>query len=146
MSGDKNDTDPSVMQLSGRLAFQGWVSLLFWMSFGLLLETLMAYKSPGYLSDPQRRELFRLAHAHGALLGLVLVAAALWIQRARSKVSRLALLALRAGATVLPLGFLLAGVWHPESDPGLAIWLVPAGALSLIFALAAIAQASRSDA
>lgn len=144
MSGDKSEIDPSAMKLCGRLAFQGWVSLMFWMSFGLLLETLMAYKSPGYLSDPQRRELFRLAHAHGALLGLVLVAAALWIQRARSKTSRLALLALRAGATVLPLGFLLAGVWHPEGDPGLAIWLVPAGALSLIFGLAAIAQASRA--
>ena len=147
MSGDKNDTDPGgAMKLFGRLAFQGWVSVMFWMSFGLLLETLMAYKSPGYLNDPQRRELFRLAHAHGALLGLVLVAVALWLQRARSRVSSLALLALRAGATVLPLGFLLGGVWHPEGDPGLAIWLVPAGALSLIFGLAAIALASRADA
>lgn len=145
MSGDKTGTDASAMKRSGRLAFQGWVSLMLWMSFGLLLETLMAYKSPAYLSDPQRRELFRLAHAHGALLGLVLVAVSLWLRRTSSSVSRLALLALRAGATVLPLGFLLAGVWHPESDPGLAIWLVPAGALSLIFGLAAIAQASRTD-
>ena len=35
-----------------RLAFQGWLSLALWMSFGLLLESLMAYKSPAYLDDP----------------------------------------------------------------------------------------------
>jgi hypothetical protein len=45
----------------------------------------------------------------------------------------------------MPLGFLGAGFWHPESDPGLAIWLVPAGALPLIFALTSIALSSRSS-
>jgi hypothetical protein len=43
----------------------------------------------------------------------------------------------------MPLGFLAAGAWHPEGDPGLAIWLVPVGALALIFALTTIALASR---
>ena len=56
---------------------QGWVSVAVWMSFGLLLEGLLGYKIPTYLNDPQRRELFQLAHTHGTLLGLVLIGAAL---------------------------------------------------------------------
>jgi hypothetical protein len=126
-----------------RLAFQGWMSLALWMSFGLLLEGLMAYKSPAYLDDPQRRELFRLAHAHGSLLGVVMVIAAMWARSAGARLSRLVVLAVRFGAAVMPIGFLVAGLWHPESDPGVAIWLVPAGALPLIFGLISIALSSR---
>ena len=129
----------------GQVAFQGWVSLAFWMSFGLLLESLMAYKSPAYLDDLQRRELFRLAHAHGSLLGVVLVVAAIWAEGHGARLSRLEVIALRLGAVAMPVGFLAAGLWHPESDPGLAIWLVPAGALSLIFGLTSVALASRAN-
>jgi len=53
------------------------------------------------------------------------------------------ILAVRFGAAVMPIGFLVAGLWHPESDPGVAIWLVPAGALPLIFGLISIALSSR---
>jgi hypothetical protein len=126
-----------------RVTFQGWLSLALWMSFGLLLESLMAYKSPAYLDDPQRRELFRLAHAHGSLLGVVMVIAAMWARSAGARLSRLVVLAVRFGAAVMPIGFLVAGLWHPESDPGVAIWLVPAGALPLIFGLISIALSSR---
>ena len=127
----------------GGVTFQGWLSLALWMSFGLLLESLMAYKSPAYLDDPQRRELFRLAHAHGSLLGVVMVIAAMWARNAGARLSRLVVLAVRFGAAVMPIGFLVAGLWHPESDPGVAIWLVPAGALPLIFGLISIALSSR---
>jgi hypothetical protein len=125
------------------VAFQGWLSVAGWMAVGLLLESLLAYKSPAYLSDPQRRELFRLAHAHGALLGLLLVVIALWLKASGAAVSRVAMVALRIGAAVMPLGFFFAGVWHPEGDPGMAIWLVPAAALALIFGLISIALDSR---
>lgn|SRR5882724_820414 len=126
------------------LAFQGWASLAFWISVGLLLETLLAYKAPAYLGDLQRRELFRLAHAHGTLLGVVLVLTAVWARGRAASLSRPALLALRAGSVSMPLGFLLAGIWHPEGDPGWAIWLVPGAALLLIFALASIVFSNRS--
>ena len=125
------------------MAFQGWISLAFWMALGLILESLLAYKSPAYLYDAQRRELFRLAHAHGALLGLMLIVAALWLKNAAVEVSRIAIGSLRIGAGVLPLGFLAAGIWHPEGDPGTAIWLVPFAAILLIFGLISIALASR---
>jgi hypothetical protein len=109
------------------------------MSVGLLLEGLLGYKIPAYLNDPQRRELFRLAHTHGAFLGLVLVAAALCTERYGRHTPRIARMALKTGSILMPAGFLLAGIWHPEGDPGPAIWIVPPAALMLIFGIIAIA-------
>jgi hypothetical protein len=126
---------------SGRVMFQGWVSIALWMSVGLLLEGLLGYKIPAYLNDPQRRELFRLAHTHGTFLGLVLVAAALCSDRMSDHLPRPARIALSAGSILMPLGFLLAGFWHSEGDPGPAIWLVPPAALMVIFGAIAIALA-----
>ena len=124
---------------------QGWLSIALWMVFGLLLEGLLGYKTPAYLQDEQRRELFRLAHTHGTFLGLVLIGAALCGRQFNLLPPPAARIALRLGAILMPLGFLLAGVWHYESDPGLAIWLVPPSALRLVFGAIAFALASRSN-
>ena len=56
---------------------QGWISLAAWIVFGLLIEGLIGFRSPALLDDSVRREMFRLAHAHGTLLNLVLIAAAI---------------------------------------------------------------------
>jgi hypothetical protein len=125
----------------GPIMFQGWASIAVWMAFGLLLEGLLGFKSPPYLDDLQRRELFRLAHTHGTFLGIVLVVAGLCGRRG-ADAPRAARLALRTGSLVMPLGFLLAGLWHPEGDPGLAIWLVPPGALLVIFGAITMAMAT----
>lgn len=138
---DGNETNRSV----DRIAKQGWLSLAFWMSLGLLLESLMAYKAPGYLGDSQRRELFRLAHAHGSALGLLLVVVAIWKRTVETTISRLTTFALRFGAGFLPIGFLTAGIWHPEGDPGLAIWLVPVSALAFIFGIISLAISKRNS-
>jgi hypothetical protein len=138
--GKANPAQPDTRWFA-RMMLQGWVSIAVWMSFGLLLEGLLGYKIPAYLGDPERRELFRLAHTHGTLLGLVLVAAALSSQRLRVGPTRAARIALRAGSIVMPIGFLLAGVYHPEGDPGLAIWLVPPSALLVIFGAVSLAMA-----
>ena len=121
---------------------QGWMSVAIWMTVGLLLEGLLGYKAPGYLNDPQRRELFRLAHAHGTLLNAMLVAVALTGAR-HGPPPHIAQSALRIGAVLMPLGFLLAGIWHPEGDPGMAIWLVPPGAVLMIFGVIAVALSIR---
>ncbi|MEP7339949.1 MAG: hypothetical protein ABI977_19580 [Acidobacteriota bacterium] len=129
---------------------QGWIGVACWMAVGLLLEGLLGYKAPGYLNDAQRRELFRLAHTHGTLLSAVLILAALTGARFGGPFgsARLAQVCLRIGSVMMPLGFLLAGVWHPEGDPGLAIWIVPPGALLMIFGVVAMAlslKGSRQD-
>lgn len=123
---------------------QGWISVAIWMAVGLLLEGLLGYKAPSYLNDPQRRELFRLAHSHGTLFGVVLIVAALTAQR-YGLPPGLAQSALRVGAVMMPVGFLMAGIWHPEGDPGLAIWLVPPGALLLIFGAVAMALSLKKE-
>src|ERR1700730_1740994 len=127
----KNNTqdEPSrVADWSRQAMFQGWLSIAVWMGFGLLLEGFLGYKIPAYLQDQQRRELFRLAHTHGTFLGLVLVVATVVIQRANISPPRAARAAIRLGTGLMPLGFLIAGLWHSEADPGPAIWLVsPAG-------------------
>jgi hypothetical protein len=143
----KNNTqdDPSHVAVWSRQAmFQGWLSIAVWMGFGLLLEGFLGYKIPAYLQDQQRRELFRLAHTHGTFLGLVLLAAAVVIQRLDVPPPRAARAAIRLGTVLMPLGFLLSGVWHSEADPGLAIWLVPPAALLVIFGAVALALASRT--
>lgn len=126
------------------MLLQGWVSVAVWMAVGLLLEGLLGYKAPGYLNDLQRRELFRLAHSHGTLLSVALIVAALTAQRIGAP-PQLAQWALRIGSVMMPVGFLLAGVWHPEGDPGLAIWLVPPGALLVIFGAVAMAFSLKTN-
>ena len=123
---------------------QGWISVAVWMAVGLLLEGLLGYKAPGYLNDPQRRELFRLAHTHGTLLGIVLIGAALTAKH-HGVPPKLAQMALRVGSVMMPVGFLLSGVWHPEGDPGLAIWMVPPGALLMIFGVVAMALSLKKE-
>ncbi len=133
------DKKPESARITSML-FQGWVSVAVWMTAGLLLEGLLGYKIPAYLNDLQRRELFRLAHAHGTLLAVVVILAALCAKHFEINLSRTPQRALQIGAVLMPVGFLLAGVWHTESDPGLAIWLVPVAGLMIIFAAISLAM------
>lgn len=111
---------------------QGWMSLAAWIVFGLLIEGLIGFRSPLLLDDSVRREMFRLAHAHGTLLNLVLIAAAICARLDLIRLGRLTSLGLRVAVILLPAGFLLSGVWHFKDDPGMAIVLVPLGALLLL--------------
>jgi hypothetical protein len=76
------------------------------------------------------------AHAHGTLLALVLVVAALWAEK--QVPPRAALAGLRLGAAVMPLGFALA-VLAFRGRPGPLIWAAPPAALLVIFGVFAIA-------
>src|ERR1044071_6024446 len=111
---------------------QGWISLAAWIVFGLLIEGLIGFRSPALLDDSVRRDMFRLAHAHGTLLNLVLIAAAICARLDLIRLGRLTSLGLRLAVILLPIGFLLAGIWHFKDDPGVAILLVPIGAVLLL--------------
>jgi hypothetical protein len=136
--GDRRDAP-----LVSVLLRQAWIGLAFWMTFGLLLEGLIGYRIPDYLSDPQRRELFRLAHAHGGVLSLILLASALGIGHGMTAPARIVVAALRIGVVVMPLAFLVAGIWHYGNDPGLAIWLVPPSGLLVIFGIVGMALSTK---
>ncbi len=131
MRNTKIRFDSQSAQFSGIIA-QGWISLAVWIVFGLLIEGLIGFRSPPLLDDSVRREMFRLAHAHGTLLNLVLIAAAICARLDLIRLGRLTSFGLRAAVVLLPAGFLLAGVWHFKDDPGVAIFLVPLGAVLLL--------------
>ena len=111
---------------------QGWISLAAWIVFGLLIEGLIGFRSPVLLDDSTRRDMFRLAHAHGTLLNLVLIAAAICARLDLIRFGRVTSLGLRAAVVLLPIGFLFAGMWHFKDDPGVSILLVPLGAVLLL--------------
>ena len=123
---------PSTPQQTTGLIRQGWISLAAWIVFGLLIEGLIGFRSPVLLDDSTRREMFRLAHAHGTLLNLVLIAAAICAKLDLVRLGPIASLGFRSAVVLLPAGFLLAGIWHFKDDPGLGIFLVPIGAVLLL--------------
>jgi hypothetical protein len=122
--------------------FQGWLGVAVWLGFGLLLESLTAYRIPSYLNDPLRQELFRLAYVHGMLLNIILLTAAICANRGLTLISKTARWSLGTGSVLLPLGFLLGGIWHFEGEAGLGIWLVPLGGLLSIFGVLNLAFAA----
>jgi hypothetical protein len=127
------------MSEAQRCARFGWTSLALWALFGLALEAAHGFKLAAYLDDDLRHALLRLAHAHGVVLGLVLLAYARGAPTAG--VGRL----LRAGAGLIPVGFALAAIAPHEGDPGWPVVLVPVGGVLLVVGLGrAAAQAWRS--
>jgi hypothetical protein len=111
---------------------QGWISLALWIAFGILLEGFRAFRSPAVLDDAVRQDMFRLAHAHGTLLNLVLLAAAICARLDLVRIGPGTSIGLRASVILLPAGFLIGGLWHFKDEPGLGILLVPIGAVLLL--------------
>ena len=122
-----------------------WTLALFAVG-GLALEALHALKLPA-LVDPgaeTRRLLWRLGHAHGALLGLLNLGYGLATPHLRPPggpawVSR----CLRAATVLLPAGFVLGGVSIYGGDPGPGVVLAPLGGLLLVAALIGAARSAR---
>ena len=123
----------------------GWWTLLLFAALGLLLEALQGFKVAAYLdvSNETRRLMWRLAHAHGALLGAVNILFALTLDASPSAVPAAPRIStfLIAATILLPLGFFLGGVVFYSGDPGVGVLLVPVGATLLILSLYWIASA-----
>jgi hypothetical protein len=135
----------------------GWGFLLFFLLLGVALEGLHAFKAPEYLAASQktRRLLWTLGHAHGSGLGLIHLAFAGtvgWLLRHKGPLPTKASIWMKIGSLFVPAGFIGAGFFARNEDPGYAILLVPVGALliagsalSLIFAIRACPASERSD-
>jgi hypothetical protein len=125
----------------------GWWALLLFASLGLLLESLHGFKVGAYLdvSNETRRLMWRLAHAHGALLSVVHILFGLHIQSTGDAgLPRAGLIStsLVGASVLLPGGFFLGGVVFYSGDPGLGIVLVPPGAILLLVALFYLGRAA----
>lgn len=138
-----NNEQPETEPVSGHLVF-GWWSLLFWLTLGLVLESLHGFKVGWYLDagNEVRRLMLTLAHAHGTLLSIIHIGAGLTERQV--PLSSLASRCLTAGSLLLPIGFLLGGVtsWSVDTgDPGLGVLLVIPGGLMLVPAVFSVARA-----
>jgi hypothetical protein len=132
----------------------GWWLVLVYLSLGIALEGLHAFKSAWYLdvANETRRLMWTLAHAHGTLFGLLHIAsAATFSMCIRNSTRRHAVASncLCAASLLLPLGFLLGGIYTYGGDPGHGILLVPLGAMLLLVAVFVMAwsasQRQRND-
>ena len=125
----------------------GWASLALFGLAGLLLETAHGFKLPMLVDHETRRTMWRLAHAHGTLFGIIHLALAAQVDRDPTSAGERASgvsWALCAATLLLPGGFLLGGAWYYDGDPGLGILLVPLGAVALIWACVQLWLASRA--
>jgi hypothetical protein len=123
----------------------GLVGLCCFAVLGISLEALHAFKLGLYLdvSQDTRRLLWRLAHAHGVLLGLVNVVYALVARAWPELRDELAGRALIASLWLMPLGFLLGGAFAHGGDPGIGIVVAIMGAVALVFALGKLAYKAK---
>lgn len=129
---------------AGKTLRTGWWLLAVSLPFGLALETLHAFKAPIYLASEIRREMWRLAHAHGTMLGIVcLVFAALAKEHVAERVRASVARQVRWGAVLMPVGFFAGGVLNSEGDPSLGVLVAPVGALLLVAALLRLASSRR---
>jgi len=122
-----------------------WWSLLFFLTLGIVLEILHAFKVGWYLdvTNDTRRLMWTLAHAHGTLLSFIHIALgvtikstpsipAYWVKRASPCLT---------GATILlPGGFFFGGLFIYQGDPGLGILLVPVGAVMLFISVGSVVR------
>jgi hypothetical protein len=113
---------------------QAWVFLALWIAFGILLEGFNAFRTPALMDHHVRRDMFRLAHSHGTLMNLVLLAAGICARLEMIRLTPFATWSLRASVVLLPFGFFFGGVWPLSEEPGLGILLVPIGAVLLLAA------------
>ena len=132
--------DDSAGRYHRRHQFIGWWSLLIFLTLGAVLELMHGFKVGWYLdvSNETRRLVWRLAHAHGALIGLLhlgFASSVHYLEAGGRRRFRFASPCLIAGGVLLPAGFLLGGFFVHGGDPGLGILLVPVGAALLFVAV-----------
>jgi hypothetical protein len=134
------------MDYSNRHLRFGWWALAVYVTLGIVLETMHGFKISWYLDvgNEARRLMFTLGHFHGTMLALVNIGAGLTIRYVDGfRVHRSASWALIWAAILLPGGFLLGSFVTYDGDPGTGVWLVPIGAVFMLYGVTAFALGFR---
>lgn len=138
---------PTQLVFASRHIRFGWWSLLVFLTLGLVLEVFHGFKIGFYLdvSNATRRLMWTLAHAHGALLGIIHIVFGLSL-RATPEMNKsnipLVSIALIGASVLLPGGFFLGGISFYAGDPGVGIAITPLGAGLLLVAVFLTARAN----
>jgi hypothetical protein len=101
---------------------------------GVSLLGFISRRTPGYLDNPVRQNLFRAGHAHAGVL-IILALVGLWyVDQADlgDGLKQLVRLCLAAAPILMPLGFFLSVVRPQDTKPNKLIWLTVAGGASLV--------------
>ena len=103
---------------------------------GMSLLRFLRARTPGYLDNPVRQNLFRAGHAHAGVLVLLALVGMLYVDQAglSQGAARLVRLCLVLPPILMPLGFFLSVASPRAERPNKLIHLVAAGALSLAVA------------
>jgi hypothetical protein len=138
----------SPSELTRRHLVIGYWALALFVTLGLALEAMHAFKVAAYLDveNETRRLMWRLAHAHGTLLAIVNIVYALTVRAVPSAARAIASTCFILALVLIPGGFFLGGVVVHGGDPNPTVLLVPAGFVALAVALVSVARAiSRGD-
>lgn len=133
-----SESDDAAMTLARRHFTIGWIMCSIFIAMGLALEVFHGFKIQWYvdLSNQTRRLMWTLSHAHGVLIGLLhfAFAANAWMTPRAMRRSALASVCLTIAGILLPGGFFLGGLVIHQGDPGIGVFLTPAGGASLLAA------------
>ena len=135
------------MNYSNRHLRFGWWALGVYVGLGIVLETMHGFKIAWYLDvgNEARRLMFTLGHFHGTMLALVNIAAGLTLRSVEGlQIKRSVSFALVWAAILLPGGFLLGSFVTYDGDPGSGVWLVPIGALFMLYGVIGFALGLRT--
>jgi hypothetical protein len=137
-----NRPDLDAASLARRHLAIGWGALFVFVSLGLALEGLLAFKASLYLDVDQeaRRSMWRLAHTHGTGLAFVHVAYGLTLKSFPAAADGLASACFIVALGLIPLGFFGAGVAVHGGDPGAMVFAVPPGAVALALGVVRVAR------
>jgi hypothetical protein len=100
---------------------------------GLALLGMLTRRTPGYLDNPLRQNLFRAGHAHAGVWLVFALVALLWVDQTDlgEPLKWVVRLAFAVAPILMPLGFFLS-VTRPDAQrPNGVIMLVYAGGLAL---------------
>lgn len=127
----------------------GWWALLLFLTFGIVLEALHAFKIGYYLNTTTqtRRFMWTLAHAHGTLLALINLAfaATVHLLALTPRTRKVASILLSSATVLIPAGFFLGGLVFYAGDPGFGILLLPLGSIFLLIAVYLAARATKAQ-
>ncbi len=139
MTGDAAASD----RIARKHLRAGWAALFVFVSLGLGIEALLAFKASAYVDvdSETRRTMWRLAHAHGTGLSLVQVVYGLTARALPASADPLASSCLFIALLLVPLGFFGGGFAYHGGDPGLLVLLVPAGGAALLLGVYRVASA-----